>query len=74
MAGGTHTVLAPPRSPATIAAATWSAVAASGGRGRPAVILVVTNPGRTTSACTPEPARASPSPWQKTSRPALEAP
>jgi hypothetical protein len=44
------------------------------GLGRPVVILVGTKPGRTTMTLTPAPARASPSPWQKVSRPALDAP
>jgi protease-4 len=54
--------------------ATASGVVDSGAGLRPAVILVWTNPGRTTTTRAPVPTRLSPSPWQKASRPALDEP
>src|SRR5581483_3110790 len=68
---GTHTVSAPRRRPWATALATTSGVVDSGTGSMPAVILLLTNPGRTTSTCTPEPCNESPSPWAKASSPAL---
>jgi hypothetical protein len=67
-------VSAPSVSPVTMASATLSGVVAKGASSIPAVILVRTNPGRTTITFTPVPTSESPRPWAKASRPALVAP
>src|SRR5262249_33503627 len=63
IAGGTHTMSVPRAIPRTVAVATSSAVTDIGATLRPAVIFVVTNPGRTIITRTPLPAIESPSPW-----------
>ena len=71
---GTQTVWERRCSAATVASATAAAVVANGAGFRPAVILVLTNPGRTMSTRTPSSATESPIPCASASSPALAAP
>ena len=72
--GGDQTTAAPFPIPATTSAATASGVVAMGPGGRPAVMRVATQPGRTMVTEAPEPTSASARPWAKPSSPAFEAP
>ena len=73
-AHGTHTVRRRLASAPTVAAATWSGVLDNGAGVMPSVMRPITNPGRTTSRCTPVPCSASARPLLKPSRPALADP
>src|SRR5215212_410477 len=56
---GTHTVRRRLANARTVAAATWSGVLDNGAGAMPSVMRPITNPGRTTSRCTPDPCSAS---------------
>src|SRR5690606_16402165 len=71
---GTHTVCLRARNALTVASATWSGVLENGAGFIPRVIRPITNPGRTSSRCTPLPYRASASPEANPSRPAFAEP
>ncbi len=71
---GTHTRVAPEFSPRTTASATCDGVLDIGAGDIPSVIFPMTNPGRTSINCTPEPCSASPRPLAKPSKPAFALP
>src|SRR5207302_2891504 len=72
--GGAHTISLLEASASVITAATASGVVANGAGSSPVVIFECTNPGRTTSTRTPDPASASPSPCANASSPAFDDP
>ena len=65
---------APRAMASTVASATFAGVVVNGAWRRPAVIFVVTKPGRTVSTCTPSSRSANASPSPSASIPAFDEP